>query len=189
MARKVKQAQTQQAPPQSGADDLSTIHPDASITVGGRDVLVREYGFVEGMRVRAFMKPFTADLDRLFGTADVLVDEIMEVVGEHIDIVKKAIAQSIAAPGKDASPEDIAWLGSLDDQDGDRLLITWWGVNGLFFVRSIVRRAAERARRATLNKAIEDAQRKDLAGETSMPPLSQRDTEIQSGLVDTRSGS
>lgn len=189
MARKVKQAQPHQAPPQSGADDLSTLHPDASITVGGRDVLIREYGFIEGMRVRAFMKPFTADLDRLFGASDVLVDEVMEVVGEHIDIVKKAIAQSIAAPGRDASPEDVAWLGTLNDQDGDRLLITWWGVNGLFFVRSIVRRAAERARRATLSKAIEDARSKDLDGATSMPPSPQRDMEIPNGSADTRSDS
>ena len=180
MARKLRKDEPNKAPPKSGADDLSTIHPDRSISIGGRDVTVREYGFIEGLGVRGFMKPFTEDLDRMFVTKETLVDEILDVLGDHAKLVERAMAQSIAEPGTEATAEDMAWVRSLNDADGDVLIHTWWGVNGLFFVRSVVRRAAERARRATLERAIEEASKKDLVGAMSMPPSPTRDSETHS---------
>ncbi|MEI7036433.1 DUF6631 family protein [Fulvimonas yonginensis] len=148
-----------------GADDLSVLHPDVTVKIAGRSVTIREYGFTEGLRVRAYMAPFTADLGRLFDAGEVLVEDVLDVVGAHVDLVQRAMAQSIAPAGELASDQDIAWVAQLDDTAGDALVNHWWGVCGLFFVRQIVRRSGERAKRATLARAA--AQAKATDGQTS----------------------
>lgn len=144
--------------PAPGADDLAIIHPDVTETIAGRRVTLREYGFVEGLRVRAAMRPFTADLGTVFADGgEALVEDVLDLLGAHADLVQCAIAQSIAVPGEPASEDDLAWVQSLGDADGDLLVNLWWGVCGLFFVRQIMRRTAERARRATFVGATSTA--------------------------------
>jgi hypothetical protein len=161
MAKKLpagKAAPRKAAPATEGADDLAIIHPDVTETIAGRRITVREYGFIEGLRVRAFMRPFTADLAAVFAAGgEALVEDVLDLLGDHIDVVQQAIAQSIATPGELASDEDLAWVRGLDDADGDLLVNLWWGVCGLFFVRQVVRRTAERARRAAFAGATSTA--------------------------------
>jgi hypothetical protein len=181
MARKIGSVQpsaTPSAPPSSGADDLTVLDPHITLPLSGRTVLVREYGLTEGLRVRAYMRPFTADLEKLFKEGgDALVEDILDLVAVHQDIVCRAIAQSIADEGTEASTEDVAAVAGLADRDGDLLLNVWWGVCGLFFVRQILRRAGERARRAAL------------VGATSSTPSSAPATERPTGSAGTPSDS
>lgn len=135
-----KSANSKPSAPDKGADDLSVMYPDVTVTIAGREITVREYRFEEGLRIRALMRPFTADLDRLFTDGEALVEDVADLTGEHIDLVRQAIAQSAGV-----EPE---WIAGLNDADGDLLLNVWWGVCGSFFIRQVVRRAAERARRA-----------------------------------------
>lgn len=151
MARKVDRNKALKAPPPGGADDLPILMPNVPLAIAGRKIVVREYGFSEGLRVRALMAPFTADLDREFASGrEALVEDIMDLLGKHLERVQQAIAQSIAPAGEAAGPEDVAWVAGLGDRDGDLLINAWWGVNGLFFVRQVLRRNAERAKRAAL---------------------------------------
>lgn len=174
---KSEKAKTTSAPASAGADDLEVLEPNAALPVGDRKVVVREYGFVEGLRVRAFMRPFTSDLVALFESgSDVLTEDVMDLIAQHLVLVRQAMAQSIADPGEDYRQEDITWINSLSDADGDILANTWWGVNGLFFVRQAVRRTAEKARR------------KALAGATSTPPSPTQDSVSHPNSVDTRNG-
>lgn len=153
MARKVdRHTKSPSAPPASGADDLATLMPHLPITICGRDLVVRKYGFADGLRVRALMAPFTKDLGEMFTSGEeALVEDIMDLLGMHVDRVQQAIAMSTGT--------DVAWVAALGDADADLLLNAWWGVCGLFFVRQVMRRSAERA------------QRKALAGATSSPNL------------------
>ncbi|MFU4637262.1 hypothetical protein ACM71F_30855, partial [Pseudomonas aeruginosa] len=62
MGRKVER-ETQPAPATDpGADDLQILHPERTLEVQGRMVTMREYGFVEGLKLRATMQPFLDDL-------------------------------------------------------------------------------------------------------------------------------
>ncbi|MGO4699802.1 DUF6631 family protein [Dyella sp. 2RAB6] len=154
MARKLRKDEPNKAPPKSGADDLSVLHPDMTVSIAGQSVTVREYGLLEGLIVRGYMRPFTADLERMLSTgSEVLTEDVMDAIGLHAHLVHRALAQSIAVAGNEASETDMQWIGQLKDLDGDRLLNTWWGVNGLFFLRQATRRVAERARRQALDGA------------------------------------
>ena len=167
MAHKVKPKHI--ARPEHGRDDLVVLHPELEITVAGRALVVREYGLVEGLRLRAQLKPFTEALHAQFERGDALVEDVMDLIAEHWDSLRGAVATSAGV--------EADWIDSLGDADGDLLLNAWWGVCGPFFVRQILRRAAERARRHALG------------GATSTPSSSTRATAPQPNSGDAPSDS
>lgn len=142
MARKVSPKKTPPARPDTGRDDLSVMHPDVTLPIGDRNITVREYGLVEGLRVRAQTRAFTAALEQSLATGEGLTDDVLDLVGEHYDEMRLAIAASTGV--------EITWIESLGDADADLLLLTWWGVCGPFFLRQILRRFRDRAQRKAL---------------------------------------
>lgn len=160
MARKVTPKQTPAAP--AGTDDLAVLNPDVTFTIAGRKVTVREYGFIEGLQLRQVVAPFVADLGKILADGECLVEDVLDALGKHVDLVQHAIARSISTP--DATEEQVdeaaAWVAGLRDVDGDVVIKTWWGVCGFFFVRQVVSRSGERARH------------KAYAGATSTPSSS-----------------
>lgn len=158
MARKIERKKTSR--PEEGRDDLGILHPELTLTVAGREITVREYGLVEGLRLRATLKPFTADLQAIFDRGEALVEDVMDVIATHFPLLRSAIAQSANV--------ELDWIDGLGDADGDLLLNAWWGVCGPFFFRQVLRRKVERMRHQAL------------AGQTSTPSLSMPDTERRS---------
>lgn len=167
MARKLNKKTI--ARPEEGRDDLAVLHPELEITVAGRDLVVREYGLVDGLRLRAQLRPFTAALQAQFERGGALVEDVMDLIAEHWDSLRGAVAQSAGVEAE--------WIDGLGDADGDLLLNAWWGVCGPFFVRQILRRAAEQARRQAL------------AGPTSTSSSSMPDTAPLANSAATPSGS
>lgn len=165
MARKAAKAAKAGAPEsQAGADDLEIIHPERSAEIAGRVVVVREYGFIEGLRLRGQLQPLLDDLVLLFDQQHFQLDAIEAVLGRHADLVVDLVA--IAA---DVEP---AWVSGLSDQDGTHLLHLWWGANGPFFVRRAISQVqAARVATAVAGKA------ENSVGATSTPPSSPQGTE------------
>lgn len=122
-----------------GADDLQVLHPDCSAKIAGRAVTVREYGFVEGMRLRPRMQPFLDDLHALVAGGRLPhLEQVTTLLGTHIDAVTEAVAV--------AADVDMEWLAGLTQDEGQHLLMLWWTANGPFYVRSVFSRiAADRA--------------------------------------------
>ncbi len=142
-----------------GADDLNVLHPNLEATLNGRQVVVREYGFIEGLKLQAELQPF---LDGLYamtvaGTTPAL-HEILALIGKHTDLITSAMAISL-----DVDPQELATLK--DHQEGHTLLMKWWIANGPFFWRCVRDRIAG-----------ERAVAKHLAGQTSTPASSGADT-------------
>ncbi|MGH8037005.1 MAG: DUF6631 family protein [Stenotrophomonas sp.] len=137
MARKVDRTKKSGAPKSGAPDDLDVLHPERSTVIDGREVTVREYGFIEGARLAPKIKPLTDDLHVLIADAATPpgFDAISEVLASHIDNVLELIA--IAA---DVEPE---WVAGLSDQDGDFLAMLWWQANANFFIRRVLRKAAQ----------------------------------------------
>ena len=50
------------APETAAADDLAILHPDRTLVLGGRTIVLREYGFFEGLDVADRASAFIADL-------------------------------------------------------------------------------------------------------------------------------
>lgn len=114
---------------EAGADDLEVLHPNRPVTMAGREVVVREYGFIEGQRLLPLLKPFLDDIKVLLtGDGPLLIGDIQTFLGCHIDAITEAVAI--------AADVDQEWMAALNQDDGQTLLMIWWSVNGPFYVRS-----------------------------------------------------
>lgn len=121
-------------PKQASADDLDILHPERTETIAGIVVTMREFTFVEGLRVNALGKPFIDDLYRAFSQGDPDYETVLALVGVHYEAVLVMVAM--------AADVDPAWVRALPPEDGELILALWWGANAGFFGRAIVRRAA-----------------------------------------------
>lgn len=142
-------------------NDLEILHPEQALQIGGRSVTVREYGFVEGLRVRPKIAPF---LDDLYATMqqgeDIELEVVLDIIGRHHELMLELIAQ--------AADVDQPFLEQLTPEEGDLLLMTWWVVNGPFVLRQLQTRL--------LSQSVQLANRAKLAarrvGATSTPTSS-----------------
>ena len=117
-------------------DDLDILHPDRPLKIAGRDITVREYGFVEGQRLAPLLQPFQADLYTLItqGSTPPGYEQVAAVITKHQERVLQLVAAS-------ASVEQ-EWIESLSDLEGELLYVTWWVVNAGFFIRHALRQGA-----------------------------------------------
>lgn len=140
MARKINPPEEPSAP-DSGADDLRVLHPDATEAIGGRSVTVVHYRFVPGMRVRAKSGELIRDLRAQIESGSALTEEVLDVLAKHEVLVRELMLDAIEGADKaPARAKWAAWIAGLDDDDGELLLLVWWGVCGPFFLKTIVRR-------------------------------------------------
>jgi hypothetical protein len=143
-------------------DDLSILHPDREIHVGGETVTVREYGFVEGLRIRAAAAPLIDELYQVMRGGDSDLDSIYALLAEHHRLLVELMAASI--------DQDLEFIQGLSDGDGSLLMDTWWVVNSAFFIRAVQRKmqVARVHGRTTATRSS--------AGGTSTPHSSPTDT-------------
>lgn len=132
--------------------ELDVLAPQRDVPVGGRIVTVREYSYFEGLRLLPQIKPFLEDLQVQFtGPSAPSVDAIAELLATHVDLVQQLVARAIAPAQPDPYAMDIAigqqvqWMENLNEAEGDLLVLTWWMVNSPFFIRRVLRAAAQAA--------------------------------------------
>jgi hypothetical protein len=148
MARKVAAAKAASAP---GADDLEVLHPERQVTIAGRELVMREYGFVEGLKLRPLYAPLIEALK------PVLAEGVLPELEQILDLLvgdADALPQLMAT----ACDQPVEWVEALGHEHGHDLMLVWWGVNGPFFLRSAAGQLFSAKVRATL-----------LAGATSTP--------------------
>src|SRR5699024_8763762 len=107
----------------------------------------------------------TADLEAMVAPAggadakavEATTEDYLDLLAKHDELVRELMLDSIE--GIDAD-----WLESLNDADGEQLLLAWWGVSGRFFVRRVLARMREKLTQQLLQAAS--------AGATSSPSSS-----------------
>lgn len=112
-------------------EDLQVLSPDREITVAGKKVLVREYAFIEGLRIRAAAKPLIEDLQKLL-EHDSRITDYIDIIADH-----QALAIELMAISSGLTADEIT---ALSDNDGLLLADVWWTVNGPFFMRAVWRK-------------------------------------------------
>lgn len=140
MAHKVEQP----TPPLADAseDSLVALHPDMTITVAGRAVTVREYGFFEGLEVAARCPGFIASIAGMVNADNLSYARVRRLFGLHREEVIHAAAT--------AANVEAEWVAGLQGADAEVFMSTWFGVTGGFFVREAVQEVVElRARTPT----------------------------------------
>lgn len=136
MANRAKKKPPAKAASAEGADDLSILEPDQTIPIAGRSVTVREYGFVEGLKIRPITRPLLDALQKFLDASpgkQFDIDEVVDVLATHHEDVVTLMAISA-----DVERE---WVAGLEQEPGMLLMYIWWTVNGPFFMRSAVNRA------------------------------------------------
>ncbi len=144
MAQKVarKKSATKKA-----ADDMSVLQPDRRITVAGRDLVMREYGFFDSLELLPLLEPILQDLEEQVkdGAPWPGFDSVPSFLGNHAKVLVHLIAQ--------AASVDLEWMRGLTADQGYELVWWWWIVNGPFCKRCATKRLvtahvmAEQARR------------------------------------------
>lgn len=123
-----------EAPAAEGANDLQVLHPNLVAMLNGREVTVREYGFVEGLQLQPLLQPFLDGLYELVKADSVPpLDQLVGLIGRNTDAVMEALAI--------AADVELAELQALKSQlEGRTLLMKWWTANGPFFYRCVLDR-------------------------------------------------
>lgn len=153
-------------PAEVGADDLEILHPERSATIAGRAITMREYGFIEGLKLAPLYKGIVEDLSQAVTIErSPPLDEIVALLAAHADQVEELIAI--------AADVEVEWVRGLDDLPGMNLMYLWWIVNAPFFLRRVFDRI-----KANMVKAAVDA------GATPTPSSSSTATD-QATLGDT----
>jgi hypothetical protein len=143
--------------PDDGAADLGILYPERRQTIAGVAVTMREYGFVEGVQLAPLVEVVVSELADVAFSGDRLTPHALRPAfakqpNEVIALIAVACDQ----------PE--AWVRSLNDRDGQALMLLWWVTNADFFVRRVIE--------AVTVRHMEQAS----AGSTSMPTSSAPDT-------------
>lgn len=146
--------------------ELTVLHPEGQAMIGRRAVVVREYGYIEGMRIQPALRPF---LEALYlahtkAGAPPTAEDVADIIAVHLVTVQWLVAQAIT-PVNDEDPQafldDVAeaakWIAGLGDVEGERLLTLWWGTNSGFFTRRLRRVAVTAAQERAASLAGESA--------------------------------
>ena len=118
------------APETAAADDLAILHPDRTLVLGGRTIVLREYGFFEGLDVADRAAGFIADLIAASDDGALRYAHVRRLFGRH-----RAVIPAIAAQAGDV---EAAWLEALPPDELELYLATWFAVNAAFFVREVL---------------------------------------------------
>lgn len=142
------------APPSKAAQQLDVLHPEREVRIADRILVVREYGFVEGLQILPKAGPILDALKAYAAAGSGLArySQIEQVFAEHTETMIELVAQAA-----DVTPD---FVRGLSDEDGFRLMQVWWLANQGFFLRRLVQ---------ALATARADAKR---AGPGSTPPSS-----------------
>lgn len=131
MAAKVEPGKPRRKPAAkpAGDDDLEVLHPERQVSIAGRELVMREYGFVEGLKLRPLYAPLIETLKPVLAEAELPdLEQILDLLAEHAERLPQLMATACDQP--------LEWVTSLGHEAGHNLMLVWWGVNGPFFVRS-----------------------------------------------------
>lgn len=144
----------------AGRDDLAVLFPDRTLRIGDREITMREYRFMEGLRIKTLAEPIIADIAaRTEGAGDLTPEQLDAAFAAHPEALTQMMAQACDQP--------VEWVRDLPASQGEQLFGAWWAVNAGFFVRRV-------QQRVLLHKA------RAFAGRVSSTPSSPAATSVRS---------
>lgn len=127
------------------SQSLAILLPEQTLTVAGVEVVVHEYTLAEQLKHRATLVILSQGFKQLLDTSsndEVSLDVLFNFLGEHWDAVLLAVSIACNQP--------LEWVSALTGDDGEALVMTWWGVNAPFFTRDALRGEWEKRVKASL---------------------------------------
>lgn len=125
-------SQDTSAADQQAAEDLTILFPNQTIPIGGQQVTVQEYAFMQWLELKPLCTEITQQFaDYVRDEKNVDVDEILECFENNFKTMQALLCASTAT--------SVEFLKKLKSDEMEVLLFTWWGVNKHFFIRSAQR--------------------------------------------------
>ena len=114
------------------AEEIEILAPDQAVTIAGERVVVREFRYVEGMRLAAKIEPLLERLRALMESDEEPDDQQVydRLVNADPDAMIDLMAQACDHPRE--------WVEALGDEDGMFLANAFWRANRGFFVRRLM---------------------------------------------------
>lgn len=111
-----------------GADDLDVMFPrEFRETIAGKEIVCKEYGFIDELRLRPITGPFIDGLAELISdNGQIDPEATMDLITQHWQALELLMAESAGV-----TPE---WVRGLSRKDGVKLFLCWWGACYDFFV-------------------------------------------------------
>lgn len=121
----------------STAGNEAATCPPRSIWLGNRWAKVREYQHGEWLALLSRVEPLIAALAARVSTGEEPTYELaLDVLAANHPMLLPLVAQAADLPP--------SYVAELPPDDGELLLMTWWGVNGRFFVSRALNRVSVR---------------------------------------------
>ncbi len=116
---------------QHKANEAEILFPEMSVVINDEPVVVKEFSFIQGMKVNAMAKPFIKGLSVFFSDGEDVDFSAMSVVFDsHVSTLIELMAISTGKP--------VEWFETLSDTDGQSLLMAFWSVNRNFFINRLL---------------------------------------------------
>ncbi len=112
------------------AEAEEILQPDEKVTIGDREITVKEFTFRQVLELGG-LSEVIALLDDVVGDGSDL-SGLIDALYVHPAALEKMLLLSTG--------QEKGWLDSLSAEDGDNLVMVFWGVNSGFFMRRLVRR-------------------------------------------------
>lgn len=122
---------------------LDVLHPERALQIRDRVIELREYGYIEGLKVQATSQPLIDGLHALVAGAEAPPSAVAvrKLLAMNATAVQWLMAQAMTPTNEDigafaaAVKDNAVWVDTLDDIEGDALMTLWWEVNRGFFMR------------------------------------------------------
>ena len=126
-------------------NDAEILFPNAEITVKGETITVKEFSFIQGMKINAMARPMINDLGHFFSDEDADFSSMSVVFDNHAELLIHLMSVSTEKP--------IEWFETLSDSEGQSLLMTFWSVNKSFFINRLLLKSMETQQQAKASQA------------------------------------
>lgn len=113
----------------SDPSEAEILFPDKTLTLAGEAVTVREFKYLEGLKLAAIAAPLLSALSQLMTEGEIDLLKIDQVIADNADIWAQLLAASCDKP--------VDWLETLSDVEGTQLSWGFWEVNGPFLLRRV----------------------------------------------------
>ena len=111
-------------------NESAILFPDKSVNLGGKDIALHEFSYLEGLEAAAIAQPLLSDLLAMIEEqSQIGLPQLDQVIGKHAAIWVQLIALSVKMPAE--------WVAELSDSDGTVLSMHFWEINGPFLLRRV----------------------------------------------------
>lgn len=149
----------------AAASDEQVLFPEYVITIGGEDVTVREFTFMEGIRFGRRVEPLIVGMEYAALDNQTGLEMLGGMLVDHEELMLELMAT--------ACDRDVDYVAGLSDSDGHELMMTFWAVNRRFFLRRLAMR--QMGQRKTEDPAPDGAKSSPSSSPTDMPGANSSD--------------